>query len=120
MNVFVYGTLKKGHYFHESYLGENKAEFRGPARTSSDYSLYIDALPHMVHEKSDNGVKGELYEVKPEVLKSLDDLEGHPIFYRRESIEVIDEAGKNHRAWAYLRPKYFQGKEYAHKEEEFT
>lgn len=118
--VFVYGTLKKGFYFHESYLGETKGKFRGQARTNRNYSLYVDALPHLVFEGSDNGVKGELYEVDSEILKSLDDLEGHPRFYRRESIEIIDDDGKTQRAWAYLRPKHFQGKQYAHKEEEYT
>lgn len=119
--VFVYGTLKKGFYFHEAYLGENKGIFRGQGHTSRDYSLYVDALPHLVNEESDAGVKGELYEVSPEILARLDELEGHPIFYRRESIEIIVDGEENStRAWAYLRPNHFQGKQYAHKENEYT
>jgi gamma-glutamylaminecyclotransferase len=117
--VFVYGTLKKGFYFHDAYLA-NKADFKGPANTSNAFTLYVDALPHLVREKSHRGVKGELYEVGPELLKELDSLEGHPNFYQRESIEVIDSDGQKRQAWAYLRPKFFQGKQYAQKEEEFT
>jgi gamma-glutamylcyclotransferase (GGCT)/AIG2-like uncharacterized protein YtfP len=118
--VFVYGTLKRGFYFHEQYLGGDKANSCGPARTTKDYSLYTDGMPHMIKETSETGVKGELYEVDNKILKTLDDLEGHPIVYYRDIIEVIDEKGNQTLAWAYLRPIHFKGKISAFKEEEFT
>ena len=117
--VFVYGTLKKNQFFHEKYLGEGKSIFLGKGIASKDYSLYIDGLPHMVREPSDGGVKGELYDVDSAVLKTLDDLEGHPIVYFRDIIEVIDEKGEKILAWAYLRPVHFKGRAFADKEEEF-
>ncbi len=86
--VFVYGTLKNGQYFHDKYLGDDKSEFKGPATASLEYSMYNDGLPHLIKEKTDESVKGELYLVDEDALKHLDRLEGHPIVYRREIIEV--------------------------------
>lgn len=117
--VFVYGTLKRGHYFHDKYLGDEKSIYHGTARTTNDYSMYVDGLPHMVRECSNTGVKGELYDVNDEVLKSLDSLEGHPVVYFRDIIEVIDEKGEKILAWAYLRPVHFKGRANAFIEEEF-
>lgn len=117
--VFVYGTLKQGKYFHDEYLGGDKSTALGPATASLDYSMYNDGLPHLVRETTDKPVKGELYEVDAETLEKLDGLEGHPVVYYREIIEVYDGNNKKLLAWAYLRPKHFKGKQYAHKEEEF-
>ena len=118
--VFFYGTLKRGHYFHDEYLGGDKSEFVGPALTTKDYSLYIDGMPHMIEESSETGVKGELYNVDSDVLKRLDDLEGHPVVYFRKIIEVIDEKGEKVLAWAYLRPVHFKGRAIASLEKEFV
>lgn len=118
--VFVYGTLKKGFYFYERYLGGDKSEFLGKAVASPDYSLYIDGMPHMIAEPTDKPVKGELFKVDDDVLNTLDDLEGHPIVYKRELIEVYDDTGERVLAWAYLRPVHFKGKANSWKEEEFV
>lgn len=115
--VFVYGTLKKGFYFHDRYLGNGKSNDLGPVKASKDYTLYIDGMPHLVREAADVQVKGELYEVDGKVLLSLDNLWA-PV-YRRDVIEVFDESGFKYLAWAYLRPKHFKGVKYAHKDEEF-
>lgn len=117
--LYVYGTLKKGHYFHNEYLGEDKSKYLGPVTAGLDYSLYIDGLPHLVIEKTDKPVKGELYEVDDDVLKRIDDLEGHPNVYFREIIEVFDEMGDRILAWTYLRPLHFKGKTQSYKAEEF-
>lgn len=116
--VFVYGTLKNGFYFHKEYLSGDKSNFLGPALASLDYSLYIDGMPHLVKEKAEKPVKGELYEVDSEVLKRLDSLE-EPAYYR-ELIEVTNSTGETLQVWAYLRPRFFRGHQFAWKEEEFT
>jgi len=116
--VFVYGTLKKGQYFHPKYL-EDKSNYLGKATAGLDYTMYVDGLPHLVKEPTDEGVKGELYEVDESVLKSLDELEGHPSVYFREIIDVYDESGGRVLAWAYLRHKNFKGKSNAWRETEF-
>ena len=118
--IFVYGTLKKNQYFHERYLGGDKSVSLGRGIASPDYSLYVDGLPHMVKEPTDQPVKGELYEVDEDVLKTLDDLEGHPVVYKREIIEVYDEVGERVLAWTYLRNISFKGKKNAWKESEFV
>ncbi len=117
--VFVYGTLKRGHYFYPKYL-EGQSDFLSVATASLDYSLYIDGLPHLVRESTDKPVKGELFMVDEVVLHELDSLEGHPIVYKRELIDVYNESGEKLLAWAYLRPLNFKGKSGAFKEEEFV
>jgi gamma-glutamylcyclotransferase (GGCT)/AIG2-like uncharacterized protein YtfP len=118
--IFVYGTLKKGQYFYERYLGGDKSHFLGKGIASPDYSLYIDGLPHMIKEPTDLPVKGELFEIDEDVLESLDQLEAHPLVYKREIIECYDEAGEMVLAWAYLRHPSFKGKAHAWKEDEFV
>jgi gamma-glutamylaminecyclotransferase len=118
MKLFVYGTLKSGQYFHNEYM--SKAELICNAQAGSDYALYIDAIPSMIKEhNTDMPVKGELYKVDEEILKKLDDLEGHPNVYHREPIDVYTEDGKKIMAWAYLRPNHFKGKHFAIKTDEF-
>jgi gamma-glutamylaminecyclotransferase len=117
--VFAYGTLKSGKYFHNEYLGGDKSNFLGTAKASLDYSMYIDGLPHLVKESTDKPVQGELYEVDEAVLASLDKLEGHPVYYRREIIEVFDDQNERKLAWAYIRNVNFKGKSGVFKEENF-
>lgn len=117
IKLFVYGTLKKGFYFHDEYLGGEKSDALGPAKASTEYSLYIDGMPHLVREATDKQVKGELYLITSNVLKSLDEL-WRPV-YKRDVIEIFDAQGKQCLAWAYLRPNTFKGIKYAYKEEEF-
>jgi gamma-glutamylaminecyclotransferase len=116
--VFIYGTLKTGQYFNRQYLGDGKGLLLGPALASTDYSLYIDGLPHLIAEKTDVPVKGELWEIDELVLKSLDDLEGHPMVYKRELIDTYLD-GNRVLAWAYLRSPSFKGKSGAYKDTSF-
>lgn len=107
MYVFVYGTLKRGkgnHGFLENstYLGEYY--------TDNNYTLIVSGLPYMVKRTNGGGVQGELYKIDEDTLKDLDLLEGHPNFYRRETIPVYDfESGNMVEAFAYLYPDKFFG-----------
>lgn len=116
---FFYGTLKKGQYFHEAYLGSGKSIFLGTGFASPEYSLYVGAQPHLIREPSDRPVKGELYEICATVLKSIDDLEGSPVVYKRQLIEIFTELGEKTLAWAYLRHPNFRDKAHCHKETEY-
>jgi len=118
--IFVYGTLKNGCYFHDEYLGGDKSDPQGPAKTTLDYTLYVDGMPHMVKQSGELGVLGELYQVDNATLERLDVLEGHPVTYRREIIEVIDEMGNKVLAWAYLRPPHFKGRKFCWVEQSWT
>lgn len=117
--IFVYGTLKKGQYFHERYLGGTNSNFLGSGTASRDFTLYVGAAPHLIREPTDTPVKGELYEVDNDVLASIDYLEAHPVVYKREIIEVFTSEGEKVLAWAYLRHKNFKDKPYCFKEVEF-
>lgn len=117
--LFVYGTLKNGFTFHDKYLGDGKGVCLGRAYASPEYSLYVGAQPHLIKEKTDKAVKGELYEVDQDVLEDIDYLEAHPLIYRREIIEIYTETGEKLSVWAYLRNKNFKGKAQCFKEEEY-
>ena len=49
-------------------------------------------------------VHGEVWEISPTVLRQLDRLEGHPDWYRRESIQVQINSEAHMEVQAYLRP----------------
>ena len=49
-------------------------------------------------------VHGEVWEISPATLRQLDQLEGHPDWYRRESIQVQMNSEAPMEVQAYLRP----------------
>ena len=96
--VFVYGSLKKGFGNHPYHLG--KAHFVSTAVTLPQYSLFsLGAYPG-VCKGGITQVEGEVYEVDKQELDSLDRLEGHPNYYKREVIETSEGD-----AWIYLLPQ---------------
>lgn len=117
--LYVYGTLKKGFYWHKQYLGGDWADYIGPATASPEFSLYISDLPYLVKEPTSEPVKGEIYMTDMETIENIDLLEGHPFAYRREVISIFDENGKELTAWAYVYPNVFRDKRSAFKESEY-
>lgn len=97
--VFVYGTLRKG--FGNHFLLKN-SKFIGEAITKEKYSLYASGIPYVVKVPKTH-IKGEVYKVDSETLKSLDQLEGHPNFYKREEIDVLVNNSPI-KAWIYFYP----------------
>jgi gamma-glutamylaminecyclotransferase len=95
MYLFVYGTLMKG--FHNHHIIEN-FPFLGEYETVNKFHLVgakSKAFPYLTkYEISPiipfTRVKGEVYYVSNEVIQRLDNLEGHPVVYTRQSIEVTD------------------------------
>src|SRR5208337_868219 len=98
--VFVYGTLRKGQCNHRYFLDRSK--FLGMAKTKKHYALYGNWVPFLSRAGSISQVTGEAYSVDDATLKRLDQLEGHPIAYRREQAEVVLEDGTELRAWIYF------------------
>lgn len=84
--VFVYGSLLRGEYNHRLLAGSKRiATARTPARFRLvDLGAYPALLPGGAA-----AVRGEVYEVDGETLERLDQLEGHPTYYRREPV-VLD------------------------------
>ena len=99
IRVFVYGTLKDGHANH-GLLDHDDVFFLGYDSITGPYRmLNLGAIPGVVHAPdANNTMFGELYAMAPEHLASLDLLEGHPNFYRRQKVWT-DHLTK--RAWVY-------------------
>lgn len=104
--VFVYGTLKKG-YGNNSLL--RTSEFIKETSTKGHYLMVQGrhGIPYVFPKDSVDRemdeylgpVHGHLYKVDSgDTFYNLDRLEGHPEFYTRSLVELVD--GKV--AWMYL------------------
>lgn len=97
MNVFVYGTLMKGHGNHvlleeEKFLGKAVLE---------DYGLYnVSSFPGIIKQES-SAVKGEVYSICERTLKRLDTLESEGSLYIRRLVQVALESN-DERVNAYV------------------
>lgn len=92
MRVFVYGTLKQGHYNHsvmERAMGEFISEdsIADGMFTMWDLGAYpaleLSSLAHT------SVIHGEVYEVPEEGIPVLDRLEGYPNLYNRMEVELL-------------------------------
>jgi len=98
VRVFVYGSLMRG--FHNHRLLAD-ATFVGENRTVPGFAMWsMGAYPAVTRNPGGTAVPGEVYEVDAETLTALDQLEGHPVHYRRESVRLADGT----EAWVYLYP----------------
>jgi gamma-glutamylcyclotransferase (GGCT)/AIG2-like uncharacterized protein YtfP len=92
VNLFVYGTLKRGGRNHRLLAGQ---EFLGEACTRPGYALYhLGGFPGLVRDP-ENGetVRGELWRVDERLLPRLDAYEGVPDLFVREEIDIEGCAG---------------------------
>lgn len=103
-HFFVYGTLKVG--------GSNARLFRDSAVISTNaltvdncFRMTTSGFPY-VFFGGDSKVKGNIYKVTdPEVVKSLDRLEGYPNHFDRAYIPVVCGVdGFRVNAWMYYNP----------------
>ena len=83
--LFVYGTLMRGQA-NAHHL--RSARFLGAARTVTAFTLVWWQRYPGLRRGGDTAVRGELYLVSPEALADLDDFEGHPTLFRRQSIDL--------------------------------
>jgi gamma-glutamylaminecyclotransferase len=96
IKLFVYGTLKSG-------FGNNRFLDGCCFEKAFAESMNIHAGPAYPFAIRGEGiVRGELYNITPEILLQIDNLEGHPHFYRREKTIVCGEDFKKQIAWIYL------------------
>jgi len=103
--VFVYGTLRRGQYRDITNLEGVTAVGDGTI-SGQIFSVAGGAFPGLA--LSDKGtVVGEVYQVIPEVLKRLDDIEGYreadpsSSFYLRKKVNVTMADGTAKETWAY-------------------
>ena len=105
MNIFVYGSLMKGGGNH--FLLDNEySEYVGKSVTKREFTLYdLGGFPGMV-SGGNNAVLGEIYKICLFVRSRLDQLEGHPQFYRRTIIEL--QSGEKVETYL-LNPSFAEG-----------
>lgn len=89
--VFVYGTLMRGHG-NNHLLKETNGYSYNLARLNG-YALYeVASFPGIVAEEGE-AVKGELYHIDDQILKALDQLEGEGSLYIRKKVMVETDNG---------------------------
>lgn len=110
--VFVYGTLKKSQPNHpvlvESKNGQ--AKFICIGQTLDRWPLVIASqynIPYLLY-KSDTGhkIQGEIYAIDAEMLKFLDEFEGHPSYYTRRQMPVSTLEHGTIEPWIYFLNQY--------------
>jgi gamma-glutamylcyclotransferase (GGCT)/AIG2-like uncharacterized protein YtfP len=97
--LFVYGTLMRDFGNHVLL---KSSRFVDRATTEDNLKLKANVIPYLLEEDGPTYVVGELYEVSEATLKMTDGLEGHPTFYERKIINVINEMGDRVKAWVYF------------------
>lgn len=85
--VFVYGSLRRGAINHHMMAGG--ATFLGLRKTAPKFRL-LDLGPFPAMIPGDSRVHGEIWQVDNTKLAELDRFEGHPGFYRRDTIDLDD------------------------------
>jgi len=103
--IFVYGTLLRN-MSNARIIKEESIEWIEDAATKGSLYMVKGArYPAMIHENDDDIVYGEIYSIKSdyldETIKYCDHLEGHPSFYKREIVTVVDKEGNEHDAYTY-------------------
>jgi gamma-glutamylaminecyclotransferase len=97
----VYGTLKGGYGNH--YLLQD-SEFVGEGKTVEKYRMCISGVPFVIRGAHIDGnhIDVEVYNVADDDVLSVDMLEGHPTWYRRERIPIKLESGVVKMCWLYF------------------
>ena len=99
--VFVYGSLMSGLSNHV-FLEDSTLTARG--KTAGNFDMFdLGSFPGVQERTDGHGspIVGEVYSVAAATLADLDRLEGHPTFYRRKIVEVIEDDGDWSTAWLY-------------------
>ena len=82
----TYGTLRKG--FSNNYL-LGDALYIGRGLTQAHYQMKVNRILPFVNKTPDVQIVVDVYEVSEHLLLThLDRLENHPVWYKRELIEV--------------------------------
>ncbi len=98
--VFVYGSLLPGLHNHGLL---RRAEFLGYHKTTPHFDMFSLGSYPAVCGDGHTAVAGAVYNVDKSTLRALDQLEGHPRWYKRE---LVDLSTTPQRAWMYLMPRH--------------
>jgi len=104
MNIFVYGTLKRGHRNNRLLA---TSTFVGEAVTAPYWRLgTCGSFP--ILQRGKGHVYGEVFKVNRTTLRRLDQLEGEGEMYLRHRIYVTLIDGSLMRCWTYVgAPKFW-------------
>jgi gamma-glutamylcyclotransferase (GGCT)/AIG2-like uncharacterized protein YtfP len=84
--LFVYGSLLSGLHNHHQL---RDSRLLGSGLTYDRFTMYdLESFPCLVRDEHGEYAHGEVYEVDDDVLERLDQLEGVPSFYQRETVTV--------------------------------
>lgn len=88
--LFLYGTLKAGQSNHFRVAGQR---FVGPAKTLPIYRMFsLGWHPGIVFVGAGgSAIEGEIWAVDASTLAALDDFEGVPSAYLRQTIALAEE-----------------------------
>ena len=99
INIFVYGSLKRGFRNHH-FLATSR--FIGIGTTGRDFDLLdLGYFPAAIRP-GEFAIKGELFAIDRRTLNTLDFLEGNGVFYQRERHPIIVQEAGQVNAWIYL------------------
>jgi len=105
--VFVYGTLKRGGRLNK-VLKDIGAEFVGEAKTKKGFLMFnlkwypgVKKAKGSMKEKA-YPIPGEVYQISKENLGVLDGVEGYPVLYTREEVDVVLDNGETVKAVMYF------------------
>lgn len=85
INLFVYGTLKRGQCRASILDGQT---FLADARTTPEYRMYnCGSYPALV-EGGQNSIKGELWQIDARAKTMLDRVEGAPTLYDLQPVKL--------------------------------
>lgn len=96
VRVFVYGSLREGHYNYDKYL-KDKSKFISYGYVKGDlYTIEGVIYPALI--EGEGKVIGEIYEVSEEVSKAIDELESYvkddpSNEYNKVDCDILDEEG---------------------------
>ncbi len=98
IKFFTYGTFRQNecrHYILQSF----KPEFIKQIETVAKYTLInLGSFPGII-EGGNNAIVGELYDITDDIMAVFDMIEGHPSFFCRKEIELVD--GTNAAAYVF-------------------
>ena len=109
MNIFIYGSLKRG-FSNHAFMERLGAIYINDATTYySDFDLLnLGAFPGMVYGKF--RVRGEIFSIEAEKLYRLDSFEGSPGFYARQPIVVLTDDGVRYGVQTYILQSQYRSK----------
>lgn len=97
--VAVYGTLRKGLHNH----GIISTAMQVLTTAVKGFTMRsLGAFPVVKRDGSDGTVVAEVYHVTDDELKAMDELEGHPNWYKRTSIGKMDVGDGEQDLYMYL------------------